>query len=150
MKPCPKRANECCRVAKKIPRGQETGPKTEQKVTRGQAVIRCGCQKEAREANEASVGAYRRTKWAPEVRLGTKRKQTSVQKVPKKWPKSELLKKTKIELSLQRELNPACPKTPPMEPQNWLAHRKHRNEACGAQESTVRSQAGTKRDPVPP
>ena len=32
-----------------------------------------------------------------------------------------------------------------MEPQNWVAHRKHGNEAFGAQESTVRGQAGTER-----
>ena len=81
-------------------------------------MIRCGCQKEAREANEALVGAYRRTKWAPEVRLGTKRQKTCIRKVPKKKPKSELLKKRKIELSLQRELNPAFPKTLQMESQN--------------------------------
>ena len=46
------------------------------------------------------------------MRLATKRKHIWVQKVPKKGSKSELLKKSKIELSLQRELNPARRKTP--------------------------------------
>ena len=82
------------------------------------------------------------------MRLATKRKRTWVQKLSKKGSKLELLKKSKIELSLQRELNPACPDTP--NAASKPAHRKHRNEVRGARESIVRGQAGTKRGPVPP
>ena len=59
----------------------------------------------------------------------------------KKVCKLKLLKKSKIELSLQRELNPACLKEPRMGLQNWVAHRKHKNEARGAK-------VGNKRDLV--
>jgi len=37
------------------------GPKEEQKVTQGRAVIPCGCQRASREATEASVGARKST-----------------------------------------------------------------------------------------
>ena len=68
----------------------------------------------------------------------------------KKASKSELLKKGKIELSLQPELNPACPETPQMQPQNRVADRKHKNQVPGSQENTIRGKVGTRRDPVPP
>ena len=45
-----------------------------------------------------------------------------------KGSKSETLKKLKIELPLQRELSSAHERAP----QNWVAHRKDRNEARGA------------------
>ena len=150
MNPCPKRANGCHTVPKKRPQGKQMRHKSDQTMTLGRAVSPCGCRKAAREAKKASVGTHKRTKGAPEMRLATKRKRTWVQKVPKKGSKSELLKKSKIKLSLQRELKPARPRTPQMETQNRVAHRKHRNEAIGALGSTVRSQTGTKRDPVPP
>ena len=54
---------------------------------------------------------------------------TGLQKGVRKGSKSETLEKLKIELPLQRELNPACRRTPQMEPKNWVAHRKHRNDA---------------------
>ena len=118
------------------------GPKKAQKVTQGRAVTPCRCQGASREATEASGVAARAPKWAPEMPLVTKRKRTWVQKVSKKGSKLEHLKKSKIVFSLQRELNPACPGTPQMHPQNRVAHRKNRNEARGAQESTVREQIG--------
>ena len=99
----------------------------------------------ARDPKEASVGdqmchlgaqkkPQRETRWAPRLPKGIQ-----------KGSELEPLENTQIELSLQRELNPACPETPQMQPQNRVAHRGNRNEARGAQESTVRGQPGTKR-----
>ena len=53
---------------------------------------------------------------------------TWVQKGIRKGSKSKTLEKLKIELPLQRELSSAHGRTPQMEPQNWVAHRKHKNE----------------------
>ena len=54
---------------------------------------------------------------------------TGLQKGVRKGSKSETLEKLKIELPLQRELSSAHERAPQVEPQNWVAHRKHTNEA---------------------
>ena len=41
------------------------------------------------------------------------------------------LRKVKIELSPRRELSSAHGRTPQMEPENWVAHGRHKNEARG-------------------
>ena len=56
---------------------------------------------------------------------------TRFQKGVKKGSKWEALKLLKIELSPRRELSSAHERAPQMEPQNWVAHRKHKNEAPG-------------------
>ena len=72
----------------------------------------------------------------PQVAIGDEKKAdmgpTSLQKGVRKGSKSETLEKLKIELPLQRELSSARDKAPQVEPQNWVAQRKHRNEARGA------------------
>ena len=47
----------------------------------------------------------------------------------RKGSKSETLEKLKIELPLQQELSSAHERTPQMEPQNWVAYGKHKNDA---------------------
>ena len=42
------------------------------------------------------------------------------------------MKKLKIELSPGRELKSAHERAPQMEPENWVTHGKHKNEARGA------------------
>ena len=54
---------------------------------------------------------------------------TWVQKGTQKGSKGEALKKVKIELSPARELRSAPERAPQMEPENWVAHGKHKNEA---------------------
>ena len=62
---------------------------------------------------------------------------TGLQKGVRKESKSETLEKLKIELSLQRELRSAHKRAPQMDPQNWVAHRKHKNEARGELRSAI-------------
>ena len=57
---------------------------------------------------------------------------TWVQKGIKKGSKGEALKKLKIELLPRRELRSAHKRAPQVDPQNWVAHRKQKNEARGA------------------
>ena len=58
--------------------------------------------------------------------------QQGSKKVSKKGPNERSQKKLKIELSPARELGSAPERTPQMEPENWVAHGKHKNEARGA------------------
>ena len=62
-----------------------------------------------------------------EVNMGP----TGVQEDVRKGSKSETLEKLKIELPLQPELTSGHERAPQVEVQNWVAHRKHRNEARG-------------------
>ena len=71
----------------------------------------CGHQRASRGTREESVGVQRGSQMGPEACLATKRKRKWVQEVSKKGSKSERIKKMKIELSLQPELNPAHQKT---------------------------------------
>ena len=56
---------------------------------------------------------------------------TGLQKGVRKGSKSETLEKLKIELSLQLELRSAHERAPQVDPQNWVAHGNHKNEARG-------------------
>ena len=81
-------------------------------------------------------GAQRMPMEGPNKAQKTKSKPTWAQqgskKVSKQCPNERSCKKMKIELSPARELSSAHERTPQMEPQNRVAHRKHRNEAQGA------------------
>ena len=72
----------------------------------------------------------------PQVAIGDEKEAnmgpTGLQKGVRKQSKSETLEKLKIELPLRRELSSAHERAHQVEPQNWVAHRKHRNEARGA------------------
>ena len=60
---------------------------------------------------------------------------------------------TEIELSPARELSSAHERAPQMDPQNWVAHRKHTNEARGSLTSPTGAPDGLPRDQngdVPP
>ena len=71
----------------------------------------------------------------PQVAIGDEKEAnmgpTRLQKGVRKGSKSETLEKLKIELSPGRELSSAHERTPQMEPENWVAHRNHKNEARG-------------------
>ena len=75
----------------------------------------------------------------PQVAIGDEKEAdmgpTSLQKGVRKGSKSETLEKLKIELSPARELRSAPERAPQMEPENWVADGKHKNEARGARRS---------------
>ena len=51
---------------------------------------------------------------------------------PRKYQKRvQMLNNLKMELPLQREPSSAHERTPQMEPENWVAHGNHKNEARG-------------------
>ena len=70
---------------------------------------------------------------------------TGLQKGVRKGSKSETLEKLKIELPLQREPRSAHERAPQMEPENWVAHGKHKNEARGALRSLTWAPDGAPR-----
>ena len=85
----------------------------------------------------------------PQVAIGDEKEAdmgpTSLQKGVRKGSKSETLEKLKIELSPARELRSAPERAPQMEPENWVADGKHKNEARGARRSPTWAPDGAPR-----
>ena len=87
----------------------------------------------------------------PQVAIGDEKKAnmgpTSLKKGVRKGSKSETLEKLKIELSPGRELSSAYERKPRKEPQNWVAHRKHKNDAQKVLQNLKWTPKGPKVDP---
>ena len=116
------------------------------KATQGRTMIPSGRNKASREDKRGLSGS-------PDGTPETKWKLTWTQKVSKKVPNLETLEKMKIELPLQRELNPACQRHHKNNPQLGCPLRaqkcSHKQRTWRLQDAK-RAKDGAKKELVPP